>query len=130
VSALVFRFPMPPNLANARMHWRVKNRERQAYLGLLDGLQLAGRLPAPPAAPFARAAIRSAMVVGGAMDDDNAMARHKWALDWLKTRGYIVDDRRTCLRWEDFPAQLVKRTRGVEHHIELTVRALGREEAA
>lgn len=43
------------------------------------------------------------------MDDDNAIARHKPLLDWLKKRRYIVDDRRSRLRWESLPDQVVKR---------------------
>jgi hypothetical protein len=49
------------------------------------------------------------MYLGGAMDDDNAAGRHKWAIDWLRTRGYLASDRRSGLRWERFPDQVVQR---------------------
>ena len=66
-------------------------------------------IPSPPKLPFQKVQIRSVMQLGNHMDDDNAMARHKPLLDWLKTRGYIADDRRSVLRWEGFPEQIVKR---------------------
>jgi hypothetical protein len=59
------------------------------------------------------------MYLGAAMDDDNAAARHKPLLDWLKTRGYIAADRRKCLRWESFPEQIIRRNG--HYHIELTI---------
>jgi hypothetical protein len=111
--------PMPPNLANARLHWRAKDRERGAYFTRLDVLQLTGEIPPPPAAPLPRATIRAHMTLGAAMDDDNAVARAKWPIDWLVTRGYLASDRRTCLRWEAFPEQTV--TRKVPAAITLTL---------
>lgn len=120
--SLEMSLPMPPNLANARMHWRVKERERVAYLARCDTLQGLGLVPDPPPQPFTRAELRSVMRLGAAMDDDNAMHRHKWALDWLKTRGYIVDDRKKCLRWAGFPEQRVKRNN--DYWLDLTLTAL------
>jgi hypothetical protein len=49
------------------------------------------------------------MVLHGAMDDDNAVARHKWLIDWLVARGFLASDRRTCVRWAAFPTQRVTR---------------------
>jgi hypothetical protein len=102
--ALVLTLPMPLNLANARLHWRAKDRERDAYFTHCDALQARNAVPAPPAVPLVRATIAAAMVLGGHMDDDNAMARLKWPVDWLRTRGYIADDRRKNLRWTGFPS--------------------------
>ncbi len=62
------------------------------------------------------------MYLGGAMDDDNAMARHKPLLDWLKTRGYIADDRKKNIVWEGLPEQIVKRDGN--YRIELTITPL------
>jgi hypothetical protein len=42
------------------------------------------------------------------MDDDNALARIKWAADWLQTRGYIVDDKRPHCRFT-IPEQVIDR---------------------
>jgi hypothetical protein len=110
---LTFVVPMPANLANTgRIRSRnpvTMARAKKAYLAQLDRLQGAGLVPPPPPVAFRAATITSHMTLGGAMDDDNAMVRHKWPLDWLKTRGYIADDRRTCLTWTGFPSQTVTR---------------------
>lgn len=120
---LVFRFPMPPLTTNREhgrsRHWRVGHEEKLTYWAMLDMLVLTKLLPAPPASPFPRVIVASHMTLGGAMDDDNAAARHKWVLDWLRTRGYIATDRRTGLRWAAFPEQSVTRKRAPQ--IELTV---------
>ncbi len=115
VPALVLTLPMPMNLANARMHWRVKQKAKKAYWDHLNILATCRvvfgpdlhRIPPAPVAPFARARIASLMFVGAKMDADNAMARHKWALDWLQGAGYIANDRN--LEWVGVPEQVVKR---------------------
>jgi hypothetical protein len=119
VTTWKFILPMPDNVANARVHWRDRSRLKKKYRARLDELQAAGLIPPPPAEPYARVTVRSLMRLGNAMDDDNAIARHKPILDWLKTRGYIADDRRKCLRWETFPEQIVRRNG--DYTIELTL---------
>jgi hypothetical protein len=119
-----FVFPMPPNLANGRMHWRVKHKAKTDYWRILDfGQRLFPRLPDKP---FEKATISVVLRLGHAMDDDNAMARVKWALDWLVTRGYIVDDKRKNLKWEGLPEQIVKRD-GC-YRLEITLREVGAKE--
>lgn len=118
---LTFVLPMPPNLANARMHWRRKHREKLDYWMILDAKLAWKDLPNPPRRPWPHATIRSTMYLGASMDDDNAMARHKWALDWLVSRGYLVDDRKRCLTWDGFPAQVVKRDGN--YRLEITIAA-------
>lgn len=129
---LVFTLPLPPNLTNNggrnSTHWRIHYRERKDYLAKLDVLLMMKKLPPVPPAPFPRVTVRSVMYLGGAMDDDNAMARHKVCLDFLKKRGYIVDDRRSCLRWEGLPEQIVKRNG--DYKIILTVTPVALEAAA
>ena len=114
---LVLTLPMPPNLANSRMHWRVKHKAKLAYWMACD----ATRKPAKPRTPLARATLSSVMYLGAAMDTDNAMSRHKWTLDYLTARGWIADDRRTCLTWLGFPEQVVKRDGN--YRLVLTLRA-------
>lgn len=113
MSVLVFTAPMPELVTNSNRgrsrHWRAAHREKLAYWDKLDLLAAAKQIPRPPASPIAKCTVRSVMYLGGAMDDDNAIARHKPLLDWLKKRSYIVDDRRKCLRWEALPDQIVKR---------------------
>jgi hypothetical protein len=122
--ALVLTLPMPENGANRRghghsRHWRVQHAEKLALWARCDLLRAAKLIPPPPPAPIARATVRSTMYLGAAMDDDNAMHRHKPLLDWLKRNGYIVDDKRKCIRWEGLPEQVVKRTH--EYRIVLTL---------
>lgn len=122
---LTFVVPMPPTLTNSgkgrSRHWRVLERERKDYWNHLDIVKVVsahgdrttrGRLftaPPPPPSPLSRAEIASSMVLGGAMDDDNAMARHKWLIDWLVANGYLASDRRTCVRWAGLPEQRVSK---------------------
>lgn len=105
--------PMPPTLTNSgkgrSRHWRVLEREKAAYWLRCVAAREAGDVPPAPDTPFERATLRSVMYLGGAMDDDNAMARHKWAIDWLVGQGYLASDRRSCLRWAGIPHQVVKR---------------------
>lgn len=115
-----FVVPMPPLVTNAggqrSRHWRSLEAEKAAYWELLD-LIASARLygvtglviPARPTAPIARVTVTSAMVLGGHMDDDNAVARHKWLIDWLVSRCYLASDRRSCVRWAGFPTQRVTR---------------------
>lgn len=112
--------PMPENLGNSRMHWRVKHNAKVAYFDTLDTMQAAKLLPAPPATPMASARIASVMYLGAKMDADNAMARHKWTLDWLQGAGYIRNDRE--LVWSGVPEQVVKRDGN--YRIELTLTEL------
>ena len=109
--SLTLHLPMPPNLTNPRnrSHWGAVHGAKQKYYSACDLMQKAGLLPAPPEVPFARVTLSSVMHLGHAMDDDNAMARHKWALDWLKTRGYIAEDTKKHIEWAGIPGQVVKR---------------------
>lgn len=113
LSPIELTLPMPPNLTNSgrgrSRHWRSAHREKTAYWAQLDLLLAAKQIPRPPAAPLTKATLRSVMYLGGAMDDENAAARHKIAIDWLKKRRFIVDDRRKNLRWEAFPEQVIRR---------------------
>jgi hypothetical protein len=104
---LVFIFPMPLNLANARLHWRVKHNARVAYFATLDQLQAAKEIHPPPPQPFAKGRVYSTMTLGNRMDHDNAMARHKWILDWLQSRGYVANDKH--LDWPQMPGQYISR---------------------
>lgn len=122
---LVLVVPMPANAANrasGRSHWRIRHSERTRYWAQLDERQRCGLLPPPPPEPFERAVIASTMYLGNPMDDDNAMMRHKVVVDWLRTRGYLRDDRKRVLTWAGMPEQVVKR--GQEYRIVLTLTPL------
>lgn len=125
-TTLVFKIPMPPTLTNSgkgrSRHWRVIEREKEQYWTLLTIAKQFKTIPPPPAVPWEKARIQSLMVLGGAMDDDNAMARHKWPIDWLVRNGYIKSDRKSCLVWADFPTQRVSRKEDKTITITLTRR--------
>jgi len=113
--------PMPLNIGNgSHGHWATRDNQRKAYLRTLDTLQAAGKIPAPPSKPFERARLDSVMYLARQMDPDNAARRHKWVLDWLRTRGYIVDDSPKHLEWVSFPEQRVKRRDMYEIALTLT----------
>lgn len=114
--------PMPENISNPKQSgWRGRAARKEKYFKRLDELQGAGLLPPPPPRAFPKATIRATMYVGAAMDEANAIHRaEKWPCDWLKTRGYIVDDRRSCLRWEAMPEQIVRRDGNYRIDITLT----------
>jgi hypothetical protein len=89
---LVFVLPLPINSGNSRTHWAAKDKARREYMQVCDYLAMAKRLPGRPAKPFSRAQLTAAIHHTHDTDADNREARLKWAIDWLKTRGYIVDD--------------------------------------
>lgn len=119
---LRFVVPMPPNMANGRMHWRVKENARSKYFCTLNLMQLAGSFPKAPDPTPARASIHARMFLGAQMDHDNAVARLKWAIDWLRANRYIAGDNPKQLEWDGFPEQVVKRDGN--YRIELTVTPL------
>jgi hypothetical protein len=120
---ITLTLPLPENIANktsGRSHWSVTHRAKKAYYAACDERQRCGLVPPPPREPFAKATIRATLYVFNHMDEGNAMHRvEKWPCDWLKTRGYIKDDRRSCLKWEGFPTQIVKRDG--KYRVEITL---------
>lgn len=101
--------PMPPNLGNARMHWRTRHRAKVDYWNQLDNIALVGLIPAPPKRPPKQAVIAATFYVHQLQDPDNMMARFKFLGDWLKRSGYILDDGPKHLRWAGMPEQQVDR---------------------
>src|SRR3954471_20842159 len=88
-----FEFPLPLNLANSRMHWRMKHRKKLAYWELLDALVMAKKIPKAPATPIVKPEAHITMRTWRRCDTDGAHSRLKWTFDFLETRGYIVNDR-------------------------------------
>lgn len=130
IAPLVLVVPMPRSVLNASgrsRHWRTVDADKNAYWRYLDlcAYEPMWVKPLPPPVPLHRVTLTSHMVLGGAMDDDNAIARHKWLLDWLVSRGYLATDRRerkrdgAGCRWAALPSQTV--TRKETPRIALTV---------
>jgi hypothetical protein len=109
---LVLRLPLPASRnQSSDAHWTVRHRNKQTYYDSCSYLLMAKHLPKPPAGgPFKKARISAVAHVWNENDLDNLMARCKWALDWLKREGYIVDDRPKHLKWEGLPEQVVDRS--------------------
>ena len=100
-----FILPLPPNLANGRMHWAAKNRKRRVYMLTCR----AWKIPRRPVEPLTRARIRATLFVFNRMDRDNLTARLKWPVDFLVQRGYILDDSEDVLEWAGLPSQQIDR---------------------
>ena len=96
--------PLPPNMANSRMHWRTKHRERRAYLE--DCGQYANFSGAVARKILTRATITATIYHTHTMDQDNAMARLKWPVDWLVSNLWIQDDDPDHLIWTGLPTQV------------------------
>lgn len=103
---LVFVLPLPANLGNARMHWAAKHKARNSYWEILDNRVLVGMLPKKPAQPLGKAWLSGEFHHTHATDHDNRVARIKHALDWLTSRGYLVDDSDAHLDWG--PIRVIK----------------------
>ena len=116
---LTITLPLPPNRGNAREHWRVTSKRREAYqmeayVALKD--QLDGKLEGWPG----RATLTATLYVWGKMDPDNRVARLKWPIDNLVAYGLLVDDSDEYLTFTEIPTQVVDRKR---QRIELTLTA-------
>jgi hypothetical protein len=92
-SPLVFELPLPPQKGNARGNWRASHFSRKAYWQQCDNTVTLRRNPRAPATPWEVATAVVEMRTFNPMDQDNAEARLKDALDWLQSRGYVVNDR-------------------------------------
>lgn len=119
---LTLRLPLPPNTANARFHWRTKEKLRSEYFARCDLLYAARMLPRAVGGAFVweRATVSAHLVLGQSMDEDNAMARCKWPLDWAVRKGYVRDDSAKHLKWAGLPTQDVRSTK-TSHGITLTL---------
>lgn len=101
--------PLPPKLTNnsTTQHWRTKQAEKREYGGYLDQLRGMNLLPAPGLLAD-KVYVSAVMVLRQEMDDDNALIRcSKYPLDWLKSNGYLVDDKRKHCRWHRLPEQRI-----------------------
>jgi hypothetical protein len=100
--------PLPPNMVNgalSRAHWSSKTKARTVYRQLCQAWTAVNYYFPPPFSLAPPVTITSVMYVHQTMDDDNAVARHKWAIDWLKDRGWLASDAHGKLRWSDMPHQ-------------------------
>lgn len=110
----MLELPLPPNLANSRMHWRVRTRKGKAYRLAARVAILNARLADKQ---WPHISVRPRFYVWNMMDIDNAFGRLKWAMDALTRSGVIPDDRPAFVRYETDPDtggpyQVITRTPG------------------
>jgi hypothetical protein len=99
--------PMPRRMANgSHGHWSYKLAMQNQYIGVLNAMQCARLVPAPPKEPPQCAQLASHLFLRSEMDDDNALARLKWPIDWLVNNHYLAGDKRKNLR-NSIPLQTV-----------------------
>lgn len=106
---MILVLPLPPNLANSRMNWARKHRERSAYFVRCDVLRLTKQIPRVPAVPMPCARISVVLTMPNAMDTDNSVSRCKYPIDWLVANKYLQGDTRRELVWAGMPEQVVSR---------------------
>ena len=108
---LVFHFPLPPNANRSGWgHWKAY-KAKQAWYAAADLLLAAKKLPRPPKVPYDKCWLSAVLTMSRAMDDENAAFRaNKFARDFLKRPGYIVDDSRKHCRIIGMPDQVITRT--------------------
>ncbi len=90
---LVGDFPLPPNMANMRMHHMKKHRAKLAYWQLCTVWAQNQGIRPPLKPPETKSTLYFTLYVGNIMDKGNAYHRIKWLEDWLVWAGYLVDDR-------------------------------------
>lgn len=111
--------PLPPNMANGRMHWRVKNNKRKAYFEACDILMAPYTVYFPDDPPMTRTRLKATIYCGGRMDQDNAIARLKWPVDWLVRNDLLAEDSPAFLEWVWPIEQVVKRNQQYRVEFEL-----------
>lgn len=115
--------PLPPNLANSRMHWRVKQKAKKAYwesCSIYSAISCHIREAVADAWPKAK--VRATIYCGGRMDHDNAIARLKWPIDWLVEARVLVGDKPSQLEWHWPIEQVVKRNQ--EYRVVLEIESV------
>lgn len=120
VDTIHLTLPLPPNRGNARWHWRVELRKKQEYWHWLNLYRATERFPRGWGGPTPEVVrVRAKLYVWNRMDDDNAMARLKWVMDWLEAWDYIGDDG-AGVEWEGLPEQAIDRK---NQRVEITLEA-------
>lgn len=96
----VLMLPLPPNMGNADFgHWRTRYDVKRQYAEYFKTLLNLNIIMAPPEKPPLFSSLEIKMFVRAELDQDNAHARIKFALDGLTKNGYIVDDKKKYLKY-------------------------------
>ncbi|MGA7270148.1 MAG: hypothetical protein WB239_03665 [Acidimicrobiia bacterium] len=109
--------PLPPNLLNARMHWRTRHAKTEAYYQQCTLWAVAGKCPRAPLQMPEKAEVRATVYLWSLMDEDGLTGRLKWPIDWMVYQGYLTDDKPKNMSLAK-PAQYIDRK---NPRVELTV---------
>lgn len=113
--------PLPPNMANWRgsKNWRAVAGAKAAYKQAAYVRVLQQTRAVDRAATVAdRFIVRATLYVWGEMDEDNAVARLKPALDALQAARVLFNDKKPWCRLHGIPEQFVDRK---NQRLELTI---------
>jgi hypothetical protein len=110
---LVITLPLPPNRANGRGHWRKWHAARVSYCDWANMRYMATQrhlrtLYEDGVPRDAKLSLGFTLYLGNRMDDDNALARVKWAVDWLVASQHLMDDSPKFCRMS-IPSQVITR---------------------
>lgn len=103
-------FPLPPNMANGRGHWRKRLREKADYETEAKRRARLWEFSAPWSFKPLLARVEATLYLHSVMDTDNCFARLKWPLDLLVRWGYLVDDKPAHCELA-MPRQVIERDR-------------------
>ena len=109
-----FYLPLPPNIANARLHWRSKAALKTRYFAMCDQMRFLQMLPLPFDIVPGQANVTLTAYLKGRMDTGNLFARVKWPEDWLVRNGYARDDTEQFWRYTGLPAQVAVSKHNIE----------------
>lgn len=117
--------PLPPNRANARMHWRAEwNKKSEYYAMAIAHIRQQSRPAARAEMAAQNVEVSATLYVWNKYDDDGAVSLLKWPLDSLKYAGVIHDDKRPHCALRGIPLQVVDRKRQ-RLELEITVQDQG-----
>lgn len=109
---------LPKVIANARMHWRVKHNEMQAWKSkVFYAIQPNAR----PKKPLAKAKITLTRHSSTCPDYDNLASSWKGAIDGLVMAGIIIDDNMNVIGMPDFRWEKAKPKEG---HVTIKVEGM------
>ena len=116
-----FTLPLPPNLANARMHWAVRNKHRADYELSCFAHLMRQKVKREKAVPmysargaFGPVIIDATLYTWSPMDWDNLYARLKWAVDAIVKYGLLANDDPTHLTLGVISQQVDRKHRRIE----------------
>lgn len=113
---ITLNLPEPPNIANARWHWRVKAKRKKQFMESV--IAHARNSARPPADPHEKVSVKAHFRLYAKRDRDNLVASLKWVLDALEGIYYVSDDS-DHLALEMPTQEILRKNRGLTLSIEV-----------